>query len=350
MGRGVFSGFVAALSVLLLAPAGAQARATCPAEQTALTSANGAQAGDAIFCLTNQVRASYGLPAFRRDVRLDAAALLHSQDMDTRHFFAHVTPDGLTPSDRAAAQGYTTGAGENIAQGFPTPTAVVLAWMASAGHCRNILGSARDIGIGASGAGPSYYTQSFGAYGVGASGPASDGCPYALNLDTLDALETTSGATPPATSPPQDPTPEPAAPVAGPALSKLAVSRATLRAGGRGRLAYMLSAPATVTFRIERVLAGRRAGGRCVTTTASNRSAAVCSRDRTLAGSLTDSGEQGANAFVFRARLSGRPLAPGRYRLRAVATDDAGSASTVRLARFLVVSPLRSHRRLSRRS
>jgi uncharacterized protein YkwD len=334
MGRGVFSGFVAALSVLLLAPAGAQARAACPAEQTALTSANSAQVGDAIFCLTNQVRASYGLPAFGRDVRLDASALLHSQDMASRHFFAHVTPDGLTPSDRAAAQGYTTGAGENIAEGYPTATAVVLAWMASAGHCRNILGSARDIGIGAFGTGPSYYTQSFGAYGVGASGPASDGCPYTLDLDTL---ETTSDATPPAAMV-SGPATEPAAPVAGPALSKLAVSPARVRAGGRGSIAYTLSAAATVTFRIERVFAGRRAGGgHCVAATASNRSAAVCSRDRTLAGSLTDAGEQGANAFAFRARLRGQPLAPGRYRLRAVATGGTGSVSPARLAGFLVV-------------
>jgi uncharacterized protein YkwD len=333
MGRGVFSGFVAALSVLLLAPAGAQARVACPAEQTAMTSAASAQVGDAIFCLTNQVRASYGLPAFHRDVRLDAAALLHSQDMATRHFFAHVTPDGLTPSDRAAAQGYTTGAGENIAKDYPTATAVVLAWMASAGHCRNILGSARDIGIGAFAAESSYYAQSFGAYGAGASGPASDGCPYALDLDSL---ATTSAATPAAAGPAIDPAPKPAAArVPRPALRKLAVSPASRRAGGR--VAYTLSAPATVTFRIERVLAGRHTGGHCVTATASNRSAAACSRDRTLAGSLTDAGEQGANAFALPARLHGRSLAPGRYRLRAVATDAAGSASTARLARFLVV-------------
>jgi uncharacterized protein YkwD len=335
MRRGTFSGFVAALAVLLLAPAGAQARTACPGEQTALASANGAPVSDAIFCLTNQVRASYGLPAFRREVRLDAAALLHSQDMATRNFFAHVTPDGLTPSDRAAAQGYTTGAGENIAKGYSTATAVVLGWMASAGHCKNILGLARDIGIGAFGTGPSYYTQSFGGYGPGASGPASDGCPYTLNLDTLE-----SGASPSASTvsgPATDPAPKPAAPVAGPRFSKLAVSPTTLRAGSRGSVAYTLSAPATVTFRIERVLAGRHAGGHCVAATAFNRAAAVCSRDRTLAGSLTDAGERGTNAFAFRARLRGRSLAPGRYRLRAVATDAAGSASTARLARFRVV-------------
>ena len=340
MARGFISGFVAALSVLALAPVGAQARTACPGEQTALTSATGTQVGDAIFCLTNQVRASYGLPAFRRDARLDVAARLHSQDMATRNFFAHITPDGLTPSDRAAAQGYLTGAGENIANGYPTATAVVLAWMASAGHCRNILGSARDIGIGAFGGGSSYYTQSFGGYGSGASATPSDACPYVLDLDALVVPET-SAATPPAptvSGPATAATPEPAAPTAGPALSKLHVSPARLRTGGRATVSYTLSASATVAFRVERVLAGRRAGGRCVAATASTRSAAQCSRYRTLAGSLTDAGEQGANTLAFRARLGGRALAPGRYRLRAVATDAAGSASTARLARFQIAT------------
>lgn len=339
MRRGVLSGFVA-FSVLLLAPVGAQARTACPAEQTALTAANGAQVSDAIFCLTNQIRASYGLPAFRRDTRLDVAALLHSKDMSTRNFFAHVTPEGLTPSDRAAAQGYPLGAGENIANGYPTATAVVLAWMASSGHCHNILGSARDIGIGAFGAGTSYFTQSFGDYGSGASGTPSAACPYTLNLDTLVVPDTPSGATPPAATvsgPAADATPEPAATVAAPALSKLAVSPARLRAGARASVTYTLSAPATVAFRFERVLAGRRAGARCVAATASNRSAALCSRYVKLAGSLTDAGEQGANTFGFAARLRGRPLAPGRYRLRAVATGAAGSASSARFARLQIV-------------
>lgn len=336
--RSLLSAIVAALAGLLLAPVGAQARPACPGEQTALTAANGAQVSDAVFCLTNQVRASYGLPAFRRDNRLDVAALLHSQDMATRNFFAHVTPDGLTPSDRAAAQGYLTGAGENIANGYPTATAVVVAWMASAGHCRNILGSARDIGIGAVGAGTSYFTQSFGSYGSGASATPSAACPYTLNLDTL-AVPDTPG-TPPAptvSGPATDVTPPPAATDAAPALSGLAVSPARLRAGGRASIAYTLSAPATVNVRFERVLPGRRAGARCLAPSASTRSAAPCSRYVKLAGSLTDAGEQGANTFGFRARLRGRALAPGRYRLRAVATDDAGSASSARFARLQIV-------------
>jgi uncharacterized protein YkwD len=336
MRRSFLTAILPALAVLLLAPAGAQARTACGAEQSAPTSANSTQISDAIFCMTNQVRASYGLPAFRRDARLDAAARLHSADMATRDYFAHVTPEGLTPTDRAAAQGYTVGVGENIAYGYPSAAAAMIGWMASDGHCRNILGSAQDIGIGTSGAGTPYYTMALGDYGFGTSSPARDGCPYDLNLETLAGPAQPAspfGATPTTVTPPVADTPA----IAQPSLSGLSLSRARLRAGGRGSIVYTLAAPATVTFRVERVHAGRRAGGRCVAASAANRAAAPCSRYRPLAGSLTDAGEAGANAFAFRGRLRGRPLAAGRYRVRAVARDEDGSASQERFARFIVV-------------
>jgi uncharacterized protein YkwD len=332
------SAIAAALAVLLLAPGGAQAREACGAEQAGASSANRAQVSDTIFCLTNQVRASYGLPPFRRDARLDAAARLHSQDMSDRGYFAHVTPEGRTPSDRAAAQGYPGGAGENIAYGYRTAAEVMVGWMASTGHCRNILGPARDFGIGTFAGGSAYFTQAFGDY-AGATGSASGGCPYALNLDTLVVPETSRPGAAPATTiaaPATDDAPQ--ATAAGPALGGLALSPARLRAGGRGRVAYKLSAAATVTFRVERALTGRRAGGRCVAAGAAGRRAARCVRYRTLPGTLSDAGARGANTFAFRARLGGRPLAPGRYRLRAVAADAAGSASAPRHAGFAVVS------------
>ncbi len=46
---------------------------------------------------------------------LTDAARLHSLDMLEREFFAHDNPEGLTPTDRATAQGYPGSAGENIA-------------------------------------------------------------------------------------------------------------------------------------------------------------------------------------------------------------------------------------------
>ena len=335
MRRSLVTAIVPALAVLAVLPAGAQARASCGAEQSTTTSANGAQVSDTIFCLTNEVRASYGLPAFRRDTRLDASARLHSQDMSSRGYFAHVTPEGLTPSSRAAAQGYTNGAGENIAYGYASAAASMVAWMASAGHCQNILSSARDVGIGTFGDVPAYYTMALGNYAYATSSVPSNGCPYDLNLDTLVVPEQLV-APPTTTTVPATDAPEITA-IARPRLRGLALSPARLPAGGESNVVYNLSAPATVTFHVERVSSGRRARGRCTTASAANRSAAACSRFRPLAGTVTDAGDDGANTFAFRGRLHGRALAPGRYRLRAVATDDSGSASPVRLTRFLVV-------------
>lgn len=47
---------------------------------------------------------------------LTAAARAHSEDMLSRNFFAHVNPDGVSPSDRIQTAGYTySTVGENIA-------------------------------------------------------------------------------------------------------------------------------------------------------------------------------------------------------------------------------------------
>ena len=55
--------------------------------------------------------------------------------------------------------------GENIAAGYPTPAAVMDAWMNSAGHRANILNCAfAEIGVGHATGGPfgAYWTQDFG--------------------------------------------------------------------------------------------------------------------------------------------------------------------------------------------
>jgi uncharacterized protein YkwD len=320
MARRTLTAIVVALGAIAIAPAGAQARVACPGEQRAPTATNLAQVSDAVFCLTNQIRTSYGLPAFRRDARLDTAARLFSLDMATRSFFAHVSPEGLSANDRAAAQGYPSGVGENIAQGYPTARAVVLGWMASQGHCKNILGEAREIGVGTANPSKPYYTQDFGDYDFGSGGAAATGCPYSVALDSL----VTSYVPDPGAAGPAATTPAPTLPATGTiatptvALGGLGLATARLRAGGRGSLvSYTLSAPATVTFHIERALDN--------------------GRWRALRGELTDAGGLGHNSFRFRARLRGRALAVGRYRLVAVATDVAGNASPARRARFRVV-------------
>ena len=60
--------------------------------------------------------------------------------MAVNGFFAHDDPEGRGPPERVAEVGFRGSyIGENIARGQPTPEAVVAAWMASPGHCQNIM-------------------------------------------------------------------------------------------------------------------------------------------------------------------------------------------------------------------
>jgi uncharacterized protein YkwD len=99
--------------------------------------------------LTNQRRANGGCcgsrcfaPAAALAVssNLRAAARLHARDMAREGYFSHDSRDGRTVLQRVRSAGFGGCAvGENIAQGQPTPEAVVDAWMGSPGHCQNML-------------------------------------------------------------------------------------------------------------------------------------------------------------------------------------------------------------------
>lgn len=74
------------------------------------------------------------------DSRLAQAAAAHSQDMATKNYFSHTSPTGSTMVSRINATGYTwSRIGENIAAGYATVNAVVDGWMASDGHCANLM-------------------------------------------------------------------------------------------------------------------------------------------------------------------------------------------------------------------
>ena len=71
---------------------------------------------------------------------LTQAATAHSQDMVTNNFFSHTGSSGSTESTRVDATGYAWNAlGENIAAGYGTVNTVMDGWMASDGHCANIM-------------------------------------------------------------------------------------------------------------------------------------------------------------------------------------------------------------------
>jgi uncharacterized protein YkwD len=134
---------------------------------------------DEVVALVNQARATGGdcrttgsfgpSNPLTVDASLHCSARVHSKDMADRNFFDHTNPDGQDPFDRMAEAGYGSYAtqGENIAAGTPTAKETVDGWLASDGHCANMLNPAyKDIGVGAY-EGPGeyvyYWTQNFGA-------------------------------------------------------------------------------------------------------------------------------------------------------------------------------------------
>jgi uncharacterized protein YkwD len=98
------------------------------------------------------------------DAALQCAARNHSLDMATRGYFDHTSQDGEEFSERFARAGFEGSfIGENIAKGPRTADEVMSGWMASAGHCTNILHPDFEfLGVGHHG-GDAIWTQTFGA-------------------------------------------------------------------------------------------------------------------------------------------------------------------------------------------
>ncbi|HEY1711474.1 MAG TPA: CAP domain-containing protein [Solirubrobacteraceae bacterium] len=140
-----------------------------------------------VVCLINQERHARGLPGLRENSRLNRSAQGWTNVMVTHRDFSH----GADFASRISAVGFDwSNVGENIATGYATPSSVVTAWMASTGHCQNILNPIyRYVGTGVSDDSIAGYstlagtwTQDFGLLmgqhaASGKWGPA-EGCPY----------------------------------------------------------------------------------------------------------------------------------------------------------------------------
>jgi uncharacterized protein YkwD len=175
---------LAAMSFVSVAAAGARG---CSAAHTTIAHASRAQLQRAVVCLVNQQRRSRGLPGLRENSRLNRSAQGWTNVMVTHRDFSH----GADFAARISAVGFDwSNAGENIATGYTNPVAVVNAWMASKGHCQNILNPQyRYVGTGVADNAISGYstlagtwTQDFGLLmgqhaASGNWGPA-EGCPY----------------------------------------------------------------------------------------------------------------------------------------------------------------------------
>lgn len=100
--------------------------------------------------LTNEARAENNLPALSESPLLAQAARLKAEDMASRGYFAHTSPNGVTPWHWLSEVGYRYGAaGENLAVNFFESEDVTRAWMDSPTHRANIVrGDFTEIGIG----------------------------------------------------------------------------------------------------------------------------------------------------------------------------------------------------------
>lgn len=107
------------------------------------------QAGKEVLRLANEARAKprtcgdqqFGpAPAVMWNVKIAAAALVHSRDMADQNYFRHSGKDGRQVGDRASREGYDwRRVGENIAAGQGSPEQVMSAWLSSPHHCANIM-------------------------------------------------------------------------------------------------------------------------------------------------------------------------------------------------------------------
>jgi hypothetical protein len=99
---------------------------------------------------TNQRRAENGAGALTNNAALNAAAQAKANDMMTRDYWSHNTPDGNPPWVFIDNAGYAyQKAGENLAYGFATGEDTVAGWMNSPSHKDNMLNiDYKDVGFG----------------------------------------------------------------------------------------------------------------------------------------------------------------------------------------------------------
>lgn len=104
------------------------------------------------------------------DCALFRAAQLHSEDMAQSGLLSHFSPSGMSPQDRAEAEG-SPATGENVARGQRQAYQAVAAWQASEGACANMMDPSHRLAAVGYAAGD-YWTQMLADSSV----PADQSC------------------------------------------------------------------------------------------------------------------------------------------------------------------------------
>lgn len=124
---------LAVLPALLCA---ALALAAC---QTGGAGARGAGASGAAVAQVAEIRAAAGLPALSPDGALEKAAISQAAYMAASGRMEHATGPGRDFAARMRSAGVAAPAAENLAHGRMEPPRLFSMWMASPGHCANML-------------------------------------------------------------------------------------------------------------------------------------------------------------------------------------------------------------------
>lgn len=105
-----------------------------------------------LVLLTNKDRVNQNISELKINPLLEKAAQMKADDMASKGYFAHNTPDGKTPWYWLSQAGYKyVFAGENLAVNFVESEDVQKAWMASPTHKSNIVNPKyTEIGIATS--------------------------------------------------------------------------------------------------------------------------------------------------------------------------------------------------------
>ncbi len=157
---------------------------------------------------TNNQRVANGLGALAISGLLNQAAQSKANDMVTRDYWSHNTPDGQAPWTFIVAVGYGyQTAGENLAYGFGTASDTITGWMNSPGHRANVLNTTfSEVGFGVAnspnyqGSGPQTIVVAMYALPIGGSTPAAP-APTPTTAPAPAPTPTSTAAPTPTTAP-----------------------------------------------------------------------------------------------------------------------------------------------------
>lgn len=169
---------------------------------------------EGLLSATNSQRSANAVGTLSLNAKLNSAAQAKANDMVSRNYWSHQTPDGAQPWVFITNAGYQySSAGENLAYGFSNSSGTVTGWMNSPSHKANLLSSKyTEVGFGMANS-PNYVNsgQQTVVVAMYASPQATKESVQSEQVNSAPAAPNTSARKPTTPQPvAQNPTPAPA--------------------------------------------------------------------------------------------------------------------------------------------